>query len=55
MPTTEEVLLLVASIPEMDIQPYIDKVSDAPLVADVPAPGEIIKESKNKKVRPVKK
>jgi len=50
MPTSEEVLLLVAGIEEMDIQPYVDKVSDAPLVAEIPAPGEISKESKDKKL-----
>jgi len=50
MPTSEEVLLLVAGIPEMDIQPYVDKVSDAPLVAEVPEPGEISKQTKNKKL-----
>lgn len=50
MPTTEEVLTLVASVDEMELDPYIDKVSDAPLVADVPAPGTIEKKSKDKKL-----
>jgi zinc protease len=50
LPTTEEVLALVASVEAMDVEPYIDKVSDAPLVADIPAPGSIDKKAKNKKL-----
>lgn len=50
MPTTEEVLGIVAAIPDQEITPYVDKVSDAPLVAEIPAAGEIEHKSKNKKL-----
>ncbi|MEE4256365.1 MAG: insulinase family protein [Bacteroidales bacterium] len=50
MPTTEEVLATVAAISDKDIPAYVDKVSDAPLVADIPAPGEIEKKKKDKKL-----
>ncbi len=50
MPTAEEVLALIASINDKEIAPYIDNVSDAPLVADVPEPGSIEKKNKNKKL-----
>lgn len=50
LPTTEEVLALVAAVGEMEIEPYVDNVSDAPLLADVPALGTIEKKSKDKKL-----
>jgi zinc protease len=50
LPTTEEILNLVAAVEIMDIEPYVDKVSDAPLVAEIPEPGSIEKKSKNKKL-----
>ena len=50
MPVTEEVLALVAAVGNMDLEAYVDKVSDAPLVAEIPAPGTIEKKSKDKKL-----
>ncbi|MCK4568795.1 MAG: insulinase family protein [Bacteroidales bacterium] len=50
MPSAEEVLSLVAAVENMEIEPYIDKVSDAPLVAEVPEPGTIEKKRKDKKL-----
>jgi zinc protease len=50
MPTTEEVLLTVAAVDDQDIAAYVDNVSDAPLLADIPEPGSIKKSKKDKKL-----
>lgn len=50
MPSKEEVLALVDSLPQKEILPYIDRVSDDPLVAEIPQPGTIEKKKKDKKM-----
>lgn len=50
MPTTEEVFAILEAVSNMEIEAYVDKVSDAPLVADIPAPGKIEKKKKDKKL-----
>ncbi len=46
VPTTEEVLATIESVKTETIDPYVDKVSDEPLLATIPARGKI--ESKKK-------
>ncbi|MDR0988446.1 MAG: insulinase family protein [Prevotellaceae bacterium] len=43
-PTKEEVVALLKGINQLDLKPYVDKVSDEPLVKEVPAGGQIVKE-----------
>ena len=47
IPSAEEIVLMVESIGDKEIEPYIDKVSDQPLLADIPGPGEIVSREKN--------
>jgi zinc protease len=48
IPTEPEVTAILAGLPAEKIDPYVDKVTDQPLVADIPLPGRIDKKSKNK-------
>ncbi|HSG67660.1 MAG TPA: insulinase family protein [Bacteroidales bacterium] len=50
MPEKEQVLALLDEVAAMDIAAYVDKVSDAPLVSEVPRPGSIEKKKKDKKL-----
>ncbi|NQT78723.1 MAG: insulinase family protein [Bacteroidetes bacterium] len=50
MPSEEKILATVTAVGSMEIGPYIDRVSDAPLLAEIPEPGTIKKKSKNKKM-----
>jgi len=47
MPAKEEVILMVENIGDKEIEPYVDKVSNLPLLADMPAPGQILSKEKN--------
>ncbi|MEA3478183.1 MAG: insulinase family protein [Bacteroidota bacterium] len=47
IPPAEELILMVESIGDKEIEPYIDKVSDQPLLADIPDPGDIVSKEKN--------
>ncbi|CAM2065389.1 Insulinase family protein [Sulfidibacter corallicola] len=42
LPTKEEVLGLIEKIDKSEIEPYDDRASDAPLMADKPKPGKVI-------------
>src|SRR3990172_8989787 len=44
IPTEEDLLAVFNSIKEMSIEPYVDAVSDEPLIAKMPEPGKIIAE-----------
>ncbi len=48
MPTKEEVLKTIADVKAESIQPYVDQVSNKPLVENVPTPGTVktVKEDK---------
>jgi zinc protease len=50
MPDPEEVLELVRKVDEMELDAYIDRFSDAPLMAEIPVPGKISKKSRDKKL-----
>lgn len=47
LPTEAELLNLVNSAKGLRVEPYVDKVSDAPLMAQLPQKGSVIKEEKN--------
>ncbi len=48
IPTKEEVLQWVNEVKSMNIEPYVDKVSDEPLISEVPEAGKVGKKKKNK-------
>ncbi len=50
IPMKEEVLALVESVDQMEIEPFVDKMSDKPLISEKPAPGEVVKKKKDKKL-----
>lgn len=50
LPTKEEVLDIISSTKEMQLEPYIDAVSDEPLVANPPKGSKIISVEKNEKL-----
>ncbi len=50
LPDRDQVLEVLNDYTLNEIEPYIDKVTDAPLVADIPAPGKIEKKKKDKKL-----
>jgi len=43
-PTEEELRTVMAAVMDEQIDPYVDAVSDEPLVAEMPTPGEIVAE-----------
>lgn len=43
-PTKEEVLVLLKGMKSLDLQPYVDKVSDEPLMKEAPKGGKIVSE-----------
>lgn len=45
-PTESQVLELLASVEKEKLEPYVDKVSNKPLIANEPKPAKVIKESK---------
>lgn len=53
LPTEEEVLNMVNHVDELELDAYVDKVSDAPLVAEIPEPGSIEKKYKDKKLETI--
>ena len=50
MPSENEVLEVVEKVENMTVEPYEDKVVDAPLVANEPVPGKRAKKSKDKQL-----
>ena len=46
VPTEAEVLSLMKKVSAEPLDPYIDKVSEEPLVSHLPAPGKVVKEKK---------
>ncbi|MCF8373372.1 MAG: insulinase family protein [Bacteroidales bacterium] len=48
LPTEEELLAMLNSVDKSKIEAYVDKVSDKPLLADMPTPGKVAKTKKNK-------
>lgn len=46
IPTENDLLAIFEDVGQKDIEPYIDEVSDHPLVDDPPQPGEIIQEKR---------
>lgn len=46
VPSEEEVLAIFERVEEMEVEPYEDTAVDAPLVAAVPEPAEIVKETR---------
>ncbi|MDR0896214.1 MAG: insulinase family protein [Prevotellaceae bacterium] len=46
-PTKEEVIALLKGMKDLDVKPYIDKVSDEPLLKTPPTGGKIVKEETN--------
>ena len=42
VPTEEELREVFAHVADLEVEPYVDDVSDAPLVADAPEPGEVV-------------
>ncbi len=47
IPNEEQLLAVFNKVEKKDIKPYEDKISDEPLVADIPKPAEIIEEKTN--------
>jgi len=47
VPTEEQVAEIINSVKSREVQAYVDKVSDAPLLADEPFPVPVIKRSEN--------
>jgi len=45
VPTESELLAVIDKAKNMEVEAYVDKVSDAPLMAEKPAPGRIMMES----------
>ncbi|MCP3959893.1 MAG: insulinase family protein [bacterium] len=45
LPTDQEILAVFDAIEQRDVEPFVDRVLDAPLLADIPAPGEVVEES----------
>jgi zinc protease len=43
-PTKEEVIALLKGMKDLDVKPYVDKVSDEPLIKTPPTGGKIVKE-----------
>jgi zinc protease len=50
IPSEEELLAVYKAAEARQIQPYVDSVSDEPLVATPPKPAKIVKEKKNEKL-----
>ncbi|MBU2649688.1 MAG: insulinase family protein [Bacteroidetes bacterium] len=50
IPMKDEVIAIVESIDQAEIEPYVDKVSDKPLMAEKPVPGKVEKVKKDKKL-----
>ncbi len=50
VPTKEMVFAAIDEVANEDIQPWVDRTKDVPLVADEPTPGMVIKEKKDKKL-----
>ena len=46
LPSEEELLAVFDKVRAMPIEPYVDDVSDEPLVREIPKPGRIIKETR---------
>lgn len=44
VPTRQELLALYGKVAKADLKPYVDAVSDAPLVSNLPAPGSVASE-----------
>jgi zinc protease len=44
LPTQEEVLGIFAEVAGREIAPYVDKVLDEPLLAEIPTPGRVVEE-----------
>lgn len=44
VPTEEQILAVFEAVARKEIPPYVDSISDAPLIAEVPAPGAITRE-----------
>lgn len=42
-PTRERMLELVAQVKAEDVEPYVDKVSDEPLISELPQAGKVVK------------
>lgn len=47
MPTDEELAQVIASVDADTIEAYVDNVKTDPLIAELPAPGSIVKETQN--------
>lgn len=48
LPSEEQLLAMLKSVDKSKIEAYVDKVSDKPLLADIPTPGKVAKTKKNK-------
>jgi zinc protease len=48
IPTEEDLLAVFDSVKEKDISPYVDTITDQPLLADLPGPSKIVEEKKIK-------
>ncbi len=48
-PTEEELLGIALTIADAEIEPYEDKTVDQPLISQIPAPGRITKQSRDKR------
>lgn len=46
-PTQEEVIALLKGMKDLSLEPYVDKVSDEPLMAEAPKGGKIVSEKKD--------
>lgn len=45
LPGEEEIMAVFDAVAELDVEPFVDQVRDAPLVSEVPPPGEIVERS----------
>lgn len=50
VPTEEHILAILAEVENSEIEPWVDRTKDLPLVAAEPAPGRVMKEKKDKKL-----
>lgn len=50
LPTEEDVLAIIESVDQKEVEAYLDEMTDAPLLAEMPQAGKIIEESTNEEL-----
>lgn len=47
-PSEQEMAQILAAVAQEDIEPYVDSVSDEPLISELPTPGKVVKTKSSK-------